>query len=60
MTKTYTFYNGNDLGAVYSKQKTAFRLWAPTADRVRICFYAEGNGGEPIEVKDRVRQEDGT
>ena len=60
MGKTYTYYNGNDLGAVYSKQKTAFRLWAPTAERVRICFYAEGNGGEALEVKDMVAHEDGT
>lgn len=60
MGKTYTYYNGNDLGAVYSKQKTAFRLWAPTAERVCICFYAEGNGGEALEVKDMVAHEDGT
>lgn len=60
MGKTYTYYNGNDLGAVYSKQKTAFRLWAPTAERVRICFYAEGNGGEALEVKEMVAHEDGT
>ena len=60
MEKTYTYYAGDDLGAVYSKQKTAFRLWAPTAERVRICFYAEGNGGEATEIKDMVHNEDGT
>ena len=27
-------YDGNDLGAVYTKKYTAFRLWAPTADAV--------------------------
>ena len=60
MAKTYTYYGGNDLGAVYTKQKTAFRLWAPTAERVRICFYTEGHGGDAIEVKEMVAHEDGT
>lgn len=60
MEKTYTYYDGNDLGAVYTKQKTAFRLWAPTAERVRICFYQEGNGGEAVEIKDMVQNADGT
>ena len=50
--KTLQTYNGNDLGAVYSKQSTQFRLWAPTAERVRICFYATGDGGEAAEIKD--------
>ena len=27
-------YHGNDLGAVWSKAQTAFRLWAPMADTV--------------------------
>ena len=37
-------YNGNDLGAVYTKKYTAFRLWAPTADAVTLCLYREGDG----------------
>lgn len=60
MYKAYTCYEGNDLGAVYTKQKTAFRLWAPTAERVRICFYAAGNDVEAFEIKEMVRHEDGT
>ena len=58
--KTLQTYNGNDLGAVYSKQSTRFRLWAPTADRVRICFYATGNGSEAVEVQDMKADEGGT
>lgn len=30
------FYEGNDLGAVYSKEKTVFTLWAPTATAVLL------------------------
>lgn len=36
-------YDGNDLGAVYTKKYTAFRLWAPTADAVTLCLYREGD-----------------
>ena len=60
MESTYTYYGGNDLGAVYSKQKTAFRLWSPTAEQVRICFYKDGHGGKAYEIKNMVRHEDGT
>ena len=48
--KNLQTYNGNDLGAVYSKQSTSFRLWAPTADKVRVCFYATGDGSEAVET----------
>ena len=35
-------YDGNDLGAVYTKKYTAFRLWAPTADAVHcVCIGKE-------------------
>ena len=38
---TYT-YRGNDLGAVWSKDLTSFRLWAPTATAVSINLYRSG------------------
>lgn len=39
---TYT-YTGNDLGAVWSKESTAFRVWAPTAEAVTVNLYRSGN-----------------
>ncbi len=60
MEKTYTPYYGNDLGAVYTKEKTAFRLWAPTAESVKILFFKEGDGVEAFEVKDMHSAENGT
>ena len=33
------YYDGNDLGAVYSPEKTEFKVWAPLADNVAICLY---------------------
>ena len=38
-TKKYT-YKGSDLGNTYSKAKTAFRVWAPTASKVSLVTYA--------------------
>ena len=36
-------YEGDDLGANWSKERTFFRLWAPTAASVRINLYASGD-----------------
>ena len=49
--RKYT-YSGTDLGARWSREKTAFRLWAPTARSVRINLYRSGNPG----VEDRIAQ----
>ena len=38
-------YNGNDLGAVWSREKTVFRLWAPTAKEVFVNLYKSGTPG---------------
>ena len=42
-SKKYT-YNGNDLGNTYSKAKTDFRVWAPTASEVTLATYASADG----------------
>ncbi|CUO91973.1 pullulanase [Clostridium disporicum] len=39
-------YDG-ELGAIYSKEKTKFILWAPTADEVKIAFY----GNDPYDYE---------
>ena len=49
--RKYT-YSGTDLGVRWSKEKTAFRLWAPTARSVTVNLYQSGNPG----VEDRIRQ----
>ncbi|MCO5068843.1 MAG: type I pullulanase [Kiritimatiellae bacterium] len=40
-------YSGSDLGAVWTRKGTRFRLWAPLADEVQVVFYKEGLGGHP-------------
>lgn len=39
--EAYT-YTGNDLGAFWSPEGTTFRVWAPTAEQVRVAFYHSG------------------
>ena len=36
-------YEGNDLGAVWTKESTTFRVWAPTATSVMINLYETGD-----------------
>ncbi len=40
--EAYT-YSGSDLGAVWTSEKTTFRLWAPTAEEVIINLYRSGD-----------------
>ena len=39
-------YTGKDLGATYTKDKTTFRVWAPTADKVAVRLYQGGEEGK--------------
>ena len=38
-------YTGDDLGAIWSAESTAFRLWAPTASAVSVNLYTSGTEG---------------
>lgn len=49
-------YDGDDLGFTYSKEKTSFRVWAPTAKSVKLNLYKSGTKGtddliESLEMK---------
>lgn len=43
-------YDGK-LGAIYSKSKTKFILWAPTAEKVKIAFYGKDPYNYTCEAK---------
>ena len=45
-------YHGGDLGAVWTREKTTFRVWAPTAIGVKVNLYKGGTPG----VQDRLEQ----
>lgn len=49
--KEYT-YTGTDLGATWSSEKTDFRVWAPTAEAVKVNLYESGTP----ETEDLIEQ----
>ncbi len=55
-------YDGDDLGAVWTKEKTTFRVWAPTADEVSVNLYESGtdNTDDRIEQLPMKADENGT
>ena len=57
--KEYT-YEGNDLGAIYTKEKTTFRVWAPTATKVELNLYKEGSGDNLMETVSMTSDVKGT
>ena len=44
-------YNGEDLGATYSKNKTEFKLWSPLASKVSLKLEKGENSFSTIEMK---------
>lgn len=55
-------YKGHDLGAMWTPQKTSFRLWAPTAEEVTINLYRDGdpNGDDLLCQMQMIRDCSGT
>lgn len=53
------YYNGDDLGAVYTPEKTSFRLWAPTASEAKVVFYSSWDS-LPVKERAMVRDVQGT
>lgn len=45
-------YDGNDLGANYTAEKTVFKTWSPLAENVTLNLYSAGNGDNLIKSVD--------
>ena len=54
-------YTGDDLGAVWTAEKTTFKVWAPTADAVSVLLYESGTEGtdDLIESIEMTAEEQG-
>ena len=56
-------YGGDDLGAVYTKSSTTFKVWAPTASKVQLKRYKTGSdtesGAGVIGIVDMTSQSQG-
>lgn len=57
---TFPVYNGNDLGVNYTPEKTQFKIWAPTAQKVILSIYSKGIGGEKTSEHQLKPAEKGT
>ena len=52
-------YLGDDLGAAWTRDDTKFRVWAPTAQKVQVNLYTEGDASvsdliETIDMKSDI------
>ena len=45
-SEKYSTYNGKDLGAIYTKSATTFKVWAPSASKVEVKRYKTGSDNE--------------
>jgi pullulanase len=54
------YYNGNDLGAVWSKKNTQFCLWAPTASKVTLNLYESGDKDDLLGHFHMLKSNNGT
>ena len=57
--KKYT-YTGKDLGCTYAKDKTFFRVYAPTAESVTLNLYRDGLEGEAFTSEVMKKEKQGT
>jgi len=53
------FHYDGPLGAIWTKERTEFLLWAPTAERVELRLYAAGVGGEAFLTESMEKGERG-
>jgi len=47
---TFPEYQGNDLGLKYSQSASVFKVWAPTAEAMKLHFYDKGTDGTRIKT----------
>lgn len=53
-------YQGNDLGSIWTKDATQFRVWAPTAEQIKLNLYGTGNEEELLRTIPMNKAEYGT
>lgn len=47
------YYYDGQLGPIYTSEKTEFKLWAPTAERVDLITFEDGEKAIPMEKQDK-------
>jgi len=54
------YYSGNDLGSVYTKEKTSFKVWSPLATKVSLLLYDKGYKSKPYDKSKMNKDVNGT
>lgn len=54
------YYPGNDLGAVYFKDKTEFKVWAPLAEKITALLYHTCRDEKPYRRLPMEKHKNGT
>ncbi|ERJ13382.1 type I pullulanase [Haloplasma contractile] len=54
------FYEGSDLGAIYTKEKTTFKVWSPDASKIILMLYDKGYNSKPYDKIKMKKDEKGT
>lgn len=52
-------YEGDDLGAVWTADKTTFKVWAPVASMVVLNLYKDGKDGDAYDSVEMTKGEKG-
>lgn len=58
--ETFPVYEGNDLGVIWSPERTIFKIWAPTAREVLVRIYDQGQEGELLGTHEMKNGRDGS
>lgn len=56
----YPVYNGNDLGLIYKKEISHFRIWSPVAVAAQLLLYKQGNDDSACKIISLQTSHDGT
>jgi len=56
----YPVYEGNDLELTYTSKLSKFRVWAPTASKVKLLLYDNDYEGAAYKTVDMKRSDNGT
>ena len=53
------YYYDGELGAIYTAEKTTFKVWSPVSTSIVLNIYEQGNGGAAVEQVEMTRGDKG-
>lgn len=53
------YYYDGELGAIYTKESTTFKVWSPVSSSIVLNIYEKGNGGECLLSQEMTRGDKG-